>query len=168
MFSVIIDWKVAYFFFISQEKLSEEELKERMARIREQNEKIKQRRLVSLFSVNLFHVPGSSSARRTSKPTKRPSARHKRWNVPGKLRAARSNQMSTVPAIRTQSGSWTKCKVVNGTRENPQLTGTDRTSATGRKVILLLLLSRKQNLPLGSRRRANPRRRRRQLRGCQC
>lgn len=33
-----------------QGKLSEQELEERMARIREQNEKIKQRRLVSSFS----------------------------------------------------------------------------------------------------------------------
>ena len=34
-----------------QDKLSEEELAERMARIREQNEKIKQRRAVSLLVV---------------------------------------------------------------------------------------------------------------------
>ena len=33
---------------VTQEKLTEEELTERMARIREQNEKIKQRRLVCL------------------------------------------------------------------------------------------------------------------------
>ena len=38
----------AYVDSVVQEKLTEEELTERMARIREQNEKIKQRRLVCL------------------------------------------------------------------------------------------------------------------------
>jgi hypothetical protein len=49
---------------------------------------------------------------------KMPSAKRKRSTVLDKLKIGRSNQRSTVRAIRMQSARWTKPRTVNGTPEN--------------------------------------------------
>lgn len=64
---------------------------------------------------------------RTYKQMKKHSAKHKRQNVPNRLKTGKSNLISTVPATRMRSAKWTKCRVVNGTLGSLQLNGTDRT-----------------------------------------
>jgi hypothetical protein len=74
-----------------QDKLSEEALSERMARMREQNEKIKQRRLVRLRP---RLRPNAYSHTRTFKPTRRHSRRPRKPNASNLHRAERYKKVS--------------------------------------------------------------------------
>ena len=65
-----------------QDKLSEEELAERMARIREQNEKIKQRRLVRILPANSAVALWLICGCRMCKPMRRSTRRRKQLSVP--------------------------------------------------------------------------------------
>ncbi|KAF8078208.1 hypothetical protein FPV67DRAFT_41390 [Lyophyllum atratum] len=105
-----------------KDKLSEEALTERMARMREQNEKIKQRRLVRLLiclplsALKLFDC-------RMCKLMKRPSAKRKSRNAPSLPRSARCRRPSIEQGNKTQRERWIKFKAENGILGNPPATG---------------------------------------------
>lgn len=117
----------------TQEKPSEEELAERMQRIKEQNEKIKQRRLVSARPSFSLTVPLRDS--RMSKRTRMHSERRKTQNASSRRRRAKCRMVSIAHENRTHGGSWTGCRAVNGTRASPREDGNRprRTSQNSRE-----------------------------------
>lgn len=83
-----------------------------MNRIREQNEKIKQRRLV--WDAASWSLAKCSSFLRMSKQMRRPSKRRRRSNALGKLRREECKKVSTAPENRMHGAKWTKSSIESG------------------------------------------------------
>lgn len=107
-----------------------------MQRIKEQNEKIKQRRLVSTQAPVISHRRTHDSSR-TSRRTRTRSRRRRKKNVSSRYTHARCRRASTARASRTHGGRWIRCKVANGTRARLRATQTNA-EANQRAVVAVV------------------------------
>jgi len=100
-----------------------------MTRIREQNEKIKQRRIVSSHSSSVRTSIHSLkfAANRTFKQMKKLSVKHRKSNARSKPIIGKCSQILTELAIRMLEERWRRSKVANGTLGNQLSTATGST-----------------------------------------
>ena len=90
-----------------------------MIRIREQNEKIKQRRLVIIHPSSQYLLAQLPLAR-MFKQMKKSSAKFRKPNELNKLRTVKFRRKSIALAIKTPKEKWTRSKIVNGIQGKDQ------------------------------------------------
>jgi hypothetical protein len=102
-----------------QDKPSAEELADRMTRIREQNEKIKQRRLVSICLLNTlcYGTINYRMSKRMKKLSRKPKKRNVLKNVLKRLEHENCKRTLIRQENRTQSVKWTRRKHESGIQE---------------------------------------------------